>query len=338
MINENQARLNKNTEMIITPNVIKLAKKEKLVEDLLLISGFTKSGKFTFANFVNTIADVEHYQYCPLLEHLAALVKLDLINLDLAKAMIQIEVDNAAYDLMVGRSINFRYGDRSSIYKSPKLDEYLQRCLNPDGDEVVKKIKSKKRYYCYIGHEVFHSIKIFMELYPKIKVLELERHPVDLIYSWYKSGWGNRFGLDLKDFSLPFEGINFPVPWFATRWAEEYENSSEMDRIIKSIYYVNQMNKEAWSELSQESKLKIHKVCFEKILTNPDEELKKVADFLGKEIIINLGFVKSREKIPTEDPKNNRNQKLKCIEEKASPNYFKMLLELQEEYEARWNH
>ena len=41
-------------------------------------------------------------------------------------------------------------------------------------------------------HDLMISPKTFLEIFPKAKILNVERHPVDLIYSW-KKGYGRKY-------------------------------------------------------------------------------------------------------------------------------------------------
>lgn len=314
----------------------RLAKRPRLIERVLLIEGITRSGKFLLGNILSAIEGVEHHFYSPFFEHMPFLMRLKMIDPDVAKAIIQNRIDNSGYETMIARYVNFRYGDKSSIYKSPKMKTYLRRSLMPDGDRVVEEIRRRKPYFPFVVHEVLPNISVFFDIYSKLKVLRIERHPVDLVYSWFKRGWGWRWGVDLKDFDLPLEGIKGPIPWFAYDWAKDYERSSEMDRIIKCMYRLCKMNEDGFRSLKKPNRDKIHILSYERLFTQTDDEIKKIGIFLGKRIMPEMEEVKAREALPAPDPALKRERKMAEIRKKASAEWMSRLLKMGEEYDMRW--
>lgn len=313
---------------------LSLYKRERLVDNVLIIEGITRAGKFLMGNILDGFEGVEHYQYLGLLEHMPFLERLKFISSEAAKAIIQCQIDNNAYDLMVGRNINFRFDDKSSIYNSPRLKEYIERTLKEDGDVVVNSIKQQNSYFPYILHEAFPNIILFFDIYPDCKIVRVDRSPIDLVYSWYQRGWGRRYGKDPKDFSMPIRGINGPAPWFAYQWLDEYKIINEMDRIIKLIISVVDMSRETYLGLTNNQKKRVHILTFENLVTKPDEEIKRLSIFINKNPLPDMGTIKARAKIPDVHPREIRDQKIGIIKQKATPEYFAKLLQVEKEYET----
>ncbi len=313
---------------------LSLYKRERLVDNVLLIEGITRAGKFLMGNILDGFEGVEHYQYLGLLEHMPFLERLKFINRAVAKAIIQCQIDNNAYDLMVGRNINFRFDDKSSIYNSPRLKEYVQRTLNGDGDDIVKAIQQHGSYFTYIVHEVFPNIMLYFDIYPDCKVVRIDRDPIDLVYSWYNRGWGRRWGQDLKDFSLSIKGGNGkPLPWFIYRNIDEYEKANEMNKVIISIASIAEMGREAYNSFNDGQKKRIHMLTFENLVAHPDEEIKRLSAFLGRKPLPGMDIIKARAKIPDAHPREARGKKINSIKQKSSPEYFSRLMQLEEGYE-----
>lgn len=312
---------------------ISLYKRERLVDNVMLIEGITRAGKFLMGNILDGFEGVEHYQYLGLLEHMPFLERLKFISSEAAKAVIQCQIDNNAYDLMVGRNINFRFDDKSSIYNSPRLKEYIERTLKEDGDVVVSSIKQQNSYFPYILHEAFPNIMLYFEIYPDCKVIRIDRNPVDLVYSWYNRGWGRRWGQDLKDFSVSIKGNNGPAPWFTYGCLGKYEKANEMDKVIISIASIAEMGREAYNSFNDGQKKRIHMLTFENLVTNPDEEIKRLSAFLGRKPLPGMDIIKARAKIPDAHPREARGKKISFIKQKSSPEYFSRLMQLEEEYE-----
>ena len=314
-----------------------LFQRKKLVERIVLIEGTARTGKFFLGNLLCGLEDIKHYQFHKLLEHILILQRHDLIDDETAKAIIQCQVDNYTYDYLMGRTINFRLDDKSSIYNIPNYEDHLKDMINSNGDKVVKEIREGTKYFPFIVHDVFPNIQFFFELYPQLKVVHIERDPVDLAYSWYQRGWGKRWGLDLKDFSLSFQGKKGPLPWFTYKCKKEYETGNEMDRIIISLAYIMKMNKETYTRMSNEQKNKVHCITYEGLLTDTDNEISRLSKFFNKKILSEIRIMKIREDLPREHPKRIRPKKLALIKKEADPKYLSLLMELEEEYQKNGN-
>ena len=314
---------------------MKIFQREKLVDDLLLVDGITRAGKFLLADLLAGCKNVEHVQYFGLFEHLAYMVRMGVIEKEVSGAILQCQVDNSAYDLMVGRNLNSRIGDKSSIYRSPHFKEYLRRTLDDDGQRITDEVKKGERYFTYIVHETLPNIDVYFETYPDLKVINIERNPVDLVYSWYRKGWGRRWGVDPIDFSMSFEGTEGPIPWFVYKIYEQWENSNEMDKIILAQSQVYEMSKTKLNSLTKLNKSKILFISYEDIVTQPLKEVESMARFLDREILPIITAILARENLPNDHPKGKRSEKLNVIKSLASEQCFEMLQELNSLYEDK---
>ena len=280
------------------------------------------------------IEGIEHFQYLGLFEHIPCLVRFNLMDKAIASAILQCQIDNHVYDYMVGRSLNFRFDDQSSLFKDPHLKKHLIRMLSGDQDDAVKRIRNENNYFPFVVHETFPNIKLFFGIYPKLKIVHTERDPVDLVYSWYKRGWANRWGLDVKDFSVSIAGPSGPIPWFAYEFKDEYNKMNEIDRIISSLSFILTKSREVYSQLSDEQKQRICTIKFESLLTNTDEVVEKLSKFFCVKIMDDIDIIKSREHLPLSAPEKSCSEKISFIRKNASPSLFEILTQLKEKYKS----
>ena len=61
---------------------------------------------------------------------------LDKLDDDAAKAMVRMMSDHKIYQNMMGRDVNFRYSDLSSVFQNPKPLRYIRRIFS-EGDMEV---------------------------------------------------------------------------------------------------------------------------------------------------------------------------------------------------------
>ena len=57
---------------------------------------------------------------------------------------IRYNIDFALYDKMIGRNINFRFEDETSIWNTPDPSIYFKRLNSDRGDIVIDKIKNER--------------------------------------------------------------------------------------------------------------------------------------------------------------------------------------------------
>lgn len=312
---------------------VKLGKRKPLVGNLLIIEGIGRAGKFLLANVLHGFRGIEPVQCYGLLDNIPFLERFGLIEKKVAQEILQCEIDSHCYDMIIGRNLNHRRNDKSSIFNIPSFDKYLKRCEEPDGDLAVGKFYEEKLCSMFILHDLIPNIKIYFDTFPKLKVISVQRSPVYLVYSWYKRGWGKRIGSDPKAFSLVLQEKGKNVPWYAARWGKKYLKLSEMDRCIAMIEWVILASEKSYPQLSSEYQNKILFISYEAVLTRTNEVIKKIQKFLGRSVMKSeMKIILEHEKLPNLAYSESKQEKLTLIKETSSLSYFKRLLILEEEY------
>lgn len=311
-------------------NKFKVGQKAPLVENLLIIEGVTRSGKFLLANILNGLEDIEPAQYSVLLEEIPLLTTLGKIEPDTASELLRCEIDSRCYELLIGRNLNIRKSDKSSIYNNPNYRQILARSGHPDKDFIMKNFKTRKPYSPFILHESMTNLNIYFKTFPKMKCISIARNPVDLAYSWYKRGLGKRWGTDPILFQIPFakQTGNGIFPWFANGLEDLYLKSSEIDRAILSIMSLTRMAQKSYENLSPDIKKRILIVSFESLISSPKSEIERISKFLGKKVLPQMKAILKQEKLPVKELKTKQEEKLKEIKTLANKKYLEELLDL----------
>lgn len=311
-------------------NKFKVGQKAPFVENLLIIEGITRSGKFLVANIINGLEDIEPAQYSVLLEQIPFLALYDFIEKKTAQQLIRCEIDIRSYDMLIGRNLNQRLSDKSSIYNIPDYQKFLDRTKGPEGTVVLKDFQKKRIYSPFILHESMTNISIYFETFPKAKCIAIQRNPLELAYSWYKRGLTKRWGTDPILFQIPLAKHtgNKIFPWFAIGWEDIYLKSSEIDRAILSIKSLTQMAQKSYKNLPPNFKNSILIVNFESLISSPGSEIERISKFLGKKVLPQMKTILKREKLPIKKQKTKQREKLKNFKTLANKKYLKELLDL----------
>lgn len=308
-----------------------IGSKAPLVKEILVLDGITRAGKFAVANLLNHFPRIEPMQYFGLLEHLPYLEKFGLINRQVAKEILRCEVDTHCYEMLIGRNLNMRRGDKSSVYHMADLKNYLKRLKEPDGDAALQKYYQQKLSSFFILHEVMPNIKLYFETFPNLKVISSQRNPVGLVWAWYIRGLGKRFVNDPKLFNIPLRVGKKIVPWFVHHRANEYLKAKEVDRVIIMIDSIFDLSRKGYKKLPQKYKERILPLRYDLLASNPKPGLYQIEKFLGKKAFSSIKNMYHQLGLPINYLEETKNE-LAEIKKIATPKYFDLLMKIEKEY------
>src|SRR3989344_7810715 len=132
-----------------------------LVKRLLLIEGISRSGKFLLSDLLAGFPGVEPVQTHVGLDNLPVLSALGFVDEAGAREFLRCEVDVYCYEALIGRLLNHRKTDKSSIFKHPRYKEFLARADVLDPQVLVQKFIESGTYSLFIVHEVMQHINLY---------------------------------------------------------------------------------------------------------------------------------------------------------------------------------
>lgn len=314
-----------------------------LVKKLVLLDGFSRAGKFFVGKIVSNLKKMDYFQAVYALEQIPFFHRLNSITEDAAIVLLRKIVDEHAYNIRIGRNLNLRYSDASSLFNSYEVDEYIRRSMNQFGeinltaDKIIDSFWKGDRYSLFAVHEVLPNMQLFFKAYPALKIIELIRHPVDVIHSWYLRGWGRRFGADPLSFTPAANGNKGPVPWHAYEWRDEYEASCEADRVIKCIAALTEMCAQTYQSFSAKQKRQILFVRYENVVENTYAEIERICAFLNTEPSGGMPVIMAKEKCPGKISLNERARKVSNLKKDAGKKAFALMMKLSDDYETMEN-
>ena len=138
--------------------------KASLVNNIALIDGFTRSGKFFLAKIVSGLNKIEFFQYIHVIEQLPYIYRLGGVTEDAAIALLRSAVDRHAYDVCFGRHLNLRHEDDSSIFNAPDSNNYFIRAFKKyERKEIVEMLQSKERVFLFarFNRVFYRSLRLF---------------------------------------------------------------------------------------------------------------------------------------------------------------------------------
>jgi hypothetical protein len=314
-------------------NQIKFIRKNILIKNLVIIDGLGRSGKFFLGKIVSGFKNMEYFQYASLFEQIPYLVKLGALTEDAGICLLQNHIDEYYYYRQLGRNINLRLDDATSITNSLEKEIYFKRTEMPYGDELKQAIlNNTARNFLLVLHHTLPNISLYFSAYPDLKLINIIRNPIDLIYSWNKENLDERVSNESFNFWPNIMGSLGPIPWYANDWKDEFESISGLDRIIKSISHLIYLQDRSLASLSKIQKQQILTIKYEDVVENTHIVIDKIGSFLETTPLKNIDKVLQKENCPRPISLKEHNKKEKYILKKASSKYVQIMNEISKNY------
>lgn len=312
---------------------VRMGQRARLVKKLLVVAGLSRAGKFLACNLLNGLKNVEPVQYPGTLEHIPFMHDLGLIEKRTAEELLHHEIDLRTYEGLIGRILNHRRSDKSSIFNVAGYREYLKRAENPDEHGLLMKYLQRRSWSPFVVHEMPNS-RMFYETFPEAKVVMMRRSPIDLVYEWATRYGMMHWGEDPRMVAIPMEGKRELLPWFVHARASEYEaQKNPVDRTIIAMDVLATDYARALKKLPAAFKKRTRTIRYEDILRDPRSIIRALCAFLGTTPHPDMGKILKREKLPNPHFVDSvRAKRLAYIKKRASKKYFNRLVVLERGY------
>jgi len=303
---------------------------EDIANKIILVDGIGRSGKSLFNNIIPSLENVEHTCHFNVLEQILPAIAQGSVSPQFAKAFFRTHINELAYNNLLSRNMNFRIDDMTGIMNFKEPNIYFRRLFREEGDGIIEELRQHKLYFTFRTHEILPNLEYFNMLEINYYMLALFRNPVDLVHSYWKRGWGDRFGNDPRAFTLTIDYKEKQVPWFCAGFEGEWLSLNSMERCILAIIILIQKSVEQYKKVND--KKRIYLLKFEEFINDPDGKIKKISSFLGtKETIYTEHFLRKDIRLSVLKPDK---RKIEDIKSNTNSKLFDKLMELTKEYES----
>jgi hypothetical protein len=313
-----------------------LHKPDLISQEVVFIDGLTRAGKFLLGKLASNLEGMEYFQSQSLLEQLPLFDFLQLMPHDNLVSFFRLYLNNFVYERFVGRNVNARI-ESSGIHNATDFQEYLDRGKRPDGKPAVQRALAENRLPTFLVHNCLPHVRFFHEAVPAFRMLSIQRHPLDIIYSWFQRGWGDRWGMDNLVFSPALDFHGEACPWFAWNWVDEWSALKDrpIDRVIKSILTLYRLEDEAYAQFP--AKEQIHRLSYEDLFDQPERTIDGIAEFLGRTPYRNMQEILAREGCPNPHLFSERESRVQKVKQIAGKEYYAQAAAASKAYDLQWN-
>ncbi len=301
---------------------------------LVFVGGLSRCGKAFLCPIVSSFKNSEMFICEPVSENIYHAHYLKKIDYDLAKFFLKRIYNERIYNLNIGRNLNKKVGDYSSItkFKDPKI--YFER-ENSGKNKSNKNFKSNS-FYPIMFHDVMLSPQLILDSFRDVKIIYIDRHPVDIIIEWIKKGYDGKHSSSKKNTGLSFYYKNkfYPYWWFGNE-KNFFKIKNKLERIIlvlKKIYIDQKIN---FIKFKKRYPQNFFYVNYDVMTSKTDHTIKKIIKFLNTKNDKNTFKIVKRENGNREIDINDRFNKRDYIVKRISKKYLKILNNLEKTYEKK---
>ncbi|MSR76819.1 MAG: hypothetical protein EXS63_01115 [Candidatus Omnitrophica bacterium] len=315
----------------------------QLAEDIVVIDGFSGSGKSLLAPLISSLdrceAWIANYNY----DYLCMADHYGFMNRSVAATFLKTYADMDLYHLMIGRHINLRASDLSSIQANLQEEKYRLRLEDKtEGEAIVDKIKLEKPILVLMTHYLFGiSELMFDTFHHRLKLMVVPiRHPFWLVENWTKGNWNKRLGNDPREFQQVLLVKDKIIPWFALEIADDYLAANPFEQAILVTHHLLHQAKEFYTQRpSFQNKVMI--IPFERFVVTPNDDWTTVQKKLGICETSRTATMFKNMNIPRILPSTYWVQQRKIVDNRyqeyqVSDFYRKILEQMAEDYENNY--
>lgn len=313
--------------MRVLEGVMEFKREKILLNKLIIVDGIGKCGKSLMLDVLSCFDSVEKQEFNGFLEYIALAYKYNKITADMAKAILQTEMDTRVYNNMIGRDVNTRLSDDTSLYKYHSPSKYLKRSLEGGGPSVYGRVLLEKPINICWAHDLINKSEIIFEAYEhRLDWIYINRKPVDIIFDWIKEQYSQRMAQEPTEMQYNVRFSDKVVPEIALGWEEEFLNITPHERTVKMIHTCFTLNREALKKKQYYKNLYVFN--FEDLVVDPHKEIERLKTIVKNPILPVLNQVLAKAKCPRVINKKEWVERENDIIKNVSKQYADLLLEM----------
>ena len=270
-------------------------REDNFTNQISIIDGQPGCGKTLFSNIMQSFQRVEIFNYAFELEFIIKLHKFEKISNDAADSLIKMLVDHKIYQNMMGRDVNFRYNDLSSVFKNPYPFRYFKRIFS-EGDRSIpeKNIKNNPILNLTCHDLLFYSDILFKNLGNRLSFFEIIRHPLYMLKQQHINV--QELEKNSRDIQLKFKYKDQELPYYAFGCEQEYYSASKIDKAVIVMRNITKKNNLKRIELKKRDNFLT--VPFEQFVISPNAFLSQIYNMLGTSFGSKTNKILRKNKVP----------------------------------------
>tara|TARA_B100000902_G_scaffold347654_1_gene355072 strand:+ start:2198 stop:3148 length:951 start_codon:yes stop_codon:yes gene_type:complete len=299
---------------------------------IILITGFTRSGKTLLCPIISSLKDCEQFFFSTISENISVLHYMKSINFNTADYMIKRTINENVQDKLLGRNLNNKKNDFTSLNNYKNKNIYIKRMRSTKKGNFEKSKEFKNNFFPILFHEGLMNLRLLEKSFNFPKIINISRHPIDLITSWIKKGYVNKHYSSITNTVLTYMYKEKKLPFFCLGIEKKIlKQKNKEDKIVQMINNLNKIFKKNY--LNSKKRKNIILIKHDDFVTNPNKFINQICSrfSIGKTKF--LKTVLKEQKCPRKINYKQRDKNLKNFFSKLSNENKKILNKLIIQYE-----
>ena len=300
----------------------------------LFIDGLSRSGKGGIAPIISSFERVEHFNENFNFDRTLPLLETGNLSLEGFKYFMDSDLLIDSWFRLMGRDVNMNKHDISSIANSCRFEEYKKRLEIKDTEEVFKNIEKTIRednlIFPYMTEEMLALSVHYPEIFEKIKIVVVLRHPIESLFSWHRSKRGSRIGHDKRMPHPTFKvGEEKYIPSYAVNIAERFALESPLGKCALTVLGIYNSYLDSFSK----TKIPFITIDFDAFAANPEPEIVKLEKFISTKRTNFTSKALEMARVPRKLNQNLFNIKTAAIFANSNQSLHQEIIDLSRKYE-----
>ena len=280
--------------MLIKNNFYKINKSSF---DVIVVDGLWGSGKSLLSPILSHLQNVEKWKINIIYEYLSVLDNFNKISSDSSSFLLNRFILMDQYNNLIGREINTKIIDQSSIFKNAYSFKYLKRIFDfrkdQDDESVLDEANKENIALSLMTHNILLTPNLFFENIKNLKFIHILRNPLYIFDHFYHSM--KRFDKERElDLSILYKEKN--IPWFWNDSMDNYIKLSYADRTAVTINNQYKVLKKNIKTLSKYNNFLL--LNFDDIILNTNKSMKLIETFTKRKFDKKISKTLKKLKIP----------------------------------------
>lgn len=234
------------------------------------------------------------------------LYDLKLLDLDLCSQLVKNQLDLLIYNNMMGRDMNFRYSDISSVFQNVNRFKNIKRIFSSGDEAIPAKIAELKP----ILHLAMHGLlgmsdPLFKAMPQGMLFIYMLRHPLFLLRQniWNMENLIN----NQRSFWLYYKHENKAYPSFYLGRESLFINSNPKE---KAIYFIEGFINKQEAKQDIRTNDSYYELDFESLVLEPEKHIRAICEKMGVDQTSKTRKVLKKENIPRKILSDARRRKI----------------------------
>lgn len=293
--------------------------------DIVAVTGHTRSGKAIMLDTISSFKKFEKFNMDTAIEEAGSLLFTKKIDNLSAMYLVRKFMLMKLYYSCIGREVNFRKNDNTSIYSFRSPEKYLKRLRLKEGDKTFHNFLNQKPIYPLMIHYGILYSKLLFESFPKLKIIQMEKNPFEIAYSWINKKYEGGFEKKLRSTLLSLNYKKKHIPFYAYKNAKKYLSLNRFDRVVFVLEILDKIKKKKLNELNSKERKKYLEINHLDFVTNTNKVILKLKKFLNSETTQYTKKILKKNKCPRRIDITELDEKKNFLKKKLSKKYFKKL-------------